>query len=71
MNRAPAATPARAVSPEALYAAEKAMLEGFRVVPLFQLPAVYGVSPKVRGGAGVSPLGEWRFENLWLEGGRP
>jgi hypothetical protein len=66
-----ASPPARAASPEALYAAEKALLEGFRVVPLFHLPDVYGVSPKVKGGPGVSPLGEWRFENLWLEGGRP
>ena len=66
-----ASPPARAVSPEALYAAERALLEGFRVVPLFHLPDVYGVSPKVKGGPGVSPLGEWRFENLWLEGGRP
>jgi hypothetical protein len=63
--------PPHAASPEALYAAEKAMLDGFRVVPLFQLPEVYGVSPKVKGGSGVSPLGEWRFDNLWLEGGRP
>jgi hypothetical protein len=63
--------PTHAASPEALYAAEKAMLDGFRVVPLFHLPDVYGVSPKVKGGPGVSPLGEWRFENLWLEGGRP
>jgi hypothetical protein len=63
--------PARAVSPEALYAAEKALLEGFRVAPLFHLPDIYGVSPKVKGGPGISPLGEWRFENLWLEGGRP
>jgi peptide/nickel transport system substrate-binding protein len=63
--------PARAASPEALYTAEKALLDGFRVVPLFHLPDVYGVSPKVKGGPGISPLGEWRFENLWLEGGRP
>ncbi len=63
--------PAHAASPEALCAAERAVLEGFRVVPLFHLPEVYGVSPKVKGGPGVSPLGEWRFENLWLEGGRP
>ena len=62
--------PTRAASPEALYAAEKALMEGFRVVPLFHLPDVYGVSPKVKGGPGISPLGEWRFENLWLEGGR-
>jgi hypothetical protein len=25
----------------------------------------------VKGPAGVTPLGEWRFENLWLESGRP
>jgi hypothetical protein len=64
-------SPARAASSEALYAAEKSLLDGFRVVPLFHLPDVYGVSPKVKGGPGVSPLGEWRFENLWLESGRP
>jgi hypothetical protein len=66
-----ATSPARAATPEALLAAEKALLEGFRVVPLFHLPDVYGVSPKVKGGPGISPLGEWRFENLWMEGGRP
>jgi len=66
-----APAPARPSSAEALYAAEKAMLDGFRVVPLFHVPEVYGVSPRVRGGPGFSPLGEWRFENLWLEGGRP
>ena len=47
------------------------LLDGFRVVPLFHLPDTYGVSPRVMGGPGVSPLGEWRFEGLWLEGGRP
>jgi hypothetical protein len=63
--------PPRADSPEALYAAERALLEGFRVIPLFHLPDVYGVNPRVKGRAGITPLGEWRFENLWLEGGRP
>ena len=62
--------PARADSPEALYQAERALLDGFRVVPLFHLPDIYGVGSRVRGG-GISPLGEWRFENVWLEGGRP
>ena len=28
-------------------------------------------APRVKGGPGIGPLGEWRFENLWLEGGRP
>ena len=51
-----------------MYRAERALLEGFRVIPLFHLPDVYGVGPRVKGGPGISPLGEWRFENLWLEG---
>jgi ABC-type transport system substrate-binding protein len=63
--------PGRTDTPEALYGAEKALLEGFRVVPLFHLPEVYGVGPRVKGAPGISPLGEWRFENLWLESGRP
>jgi hypothetical protein len=63
--------PPRAGSPEALYAAERALLEGFRVIPLFHLPEAYGVSRRVRGGPGITALGEWRFENLWVEGGRP
>jgi hypothetical protein len=63
--------PPHSDSPEQNYAAERALLEGFRVIPLIHLPDVYGVGPRVKGGPGVSPLGEWRFENLWLEGARP
>jgi peptide/nickel transport system substrate-binding protein len=63
--------PARADSAEALYGAERALLEGFRVVPLIHLPDVYGAGPRVKGSTGITPLGEWRFENLWLEGSRP
>jgi hypothetical protein len=58
-------------SPEQNYAAERALLEGFRVIPLVHLPDVYGVGPRVKGGRGITPLGERRFENLWLEGARP
>jgi len=47
------------------------LLEGFRVIPLFHLPDAYAVSPRVRGGPGITPLGEWRFQDLWLENGRP
>jgi hypothetical protein len=65
----PAPTPA--TGPEALYAAERSLLEGFRVVPLFHVPDLYAAGPRVKGGPGIGPLGEWRFENLWLEGGRP
>ncbi len=63
--------PPPADSPEALYKAERSLLEGFRLVPLFHLADVYGVAARVKGGPGISPLGEWRFENIWLESGRP
>jgi peptide/nickel transport system substrate-binding protein len=63
--------PGRADSPEALCSAERALLEGHRVIPLIHLPDVYGAGPRVHGAPGITPLGEWRFENLWLEGGRP
>jgi peptide/nickel transport system substrate-binding protein len=63
--------PARAGSPEALYSAERSLLDGFRVTPLFHLPDLYGAGARVKGGPGIGPLGEWRFENLWLEPGRP
>jgi Bacterial extracellular solute-binding proteins, family 5 Middle len=62
---------ARADSPEQAYAAERGMLEGFRVIPLIHLPDVYGVAAGVKGSPGVTPLGEWRFENLWLDGAQP
>jgi peptide/nickel transport system substrate-binding protein len=63
--------PPRAESPDALYAAERSLLDGFRVIPLFHLPDIMGAATRVRGGPGITHLGEWRFENLWLEGGRP
>jgi peptide/nickel transport system substrate-binding protein len=58
-------------TPEALLSAERSYLADFRLIPLFHLPYSYGVSPRVRGGPGITPLGEWRFENLWLESARP
>jgi len=63
--------PPHAGSAEALYAAERNLLADLRVIPLLHLPYVYGVGPRVRGGPGITPLGEWRFEKIWLEGGRP
>ena len=63
--------PPRSESPEQAYAAERALLDGFRVIPLIHLPDVYGVAPRVNGGPGIAPTGAWRFDNLWLEGARP
>ncbi len=59
--------PPRAAAPETLLAVERSYLANFKVIPLFHLPYTYGVGPRVRGGPGITPLGEWRFENLWLE----
>jgi hypothetical protein len=63
--------PPHAGSAEALYAAERNLLADLRVIPLLHLPYVYGVGPRVRGGPGITSLGEWRLEKIWLEGARP
>ena len=59
--------PPAARNPEEQYAAERALLDGFRVIPLFHLPDVYGAGPRVQGGPVITPLGEWRFDSLWVE----
>lgn len=59
--------PAVARTPEEQYQAERALLDGFRVIPLFHLPNVYGAGPRVRGGSVITPLGDWRFDSLWVE----
>jgi hypothetical protein len=59
--------PPAARTPEEQYAAERALLDGFRVIPLFHLPDVYGAAPRVHGGPVITPLGEWRFDSLWVE----
>jgi hypothetical protein len=63
--------PPRTETPEQGYAAERALLDGFRIIPLIHLADVYGVGPRVKGGPGIAPNGEWRFDNLWLERARP
>jgi hypothetical protein len=62
---------ARADTPESLLAAERALMAGYHVIPLFHLPDVYGVGPRAKGGQGITPLGAWRFSDLWVEGTRP
>jgi hypothetical protein len=63
--------PQRADMPETLYNAERALLDDHRVIPLVHLPDVYGVAPRVKGAPAVSPLGDWRFGDLWIEALRP
>ena len=61
--------PARSEQPEALYAAEQALLEGFRVIPLFHLPHTFGVGGRVHVwmAPAVTRLGEWRLGDVWVE----
>lgn len=63
--------PARPDTPGALLEAERALLAGFRVIPLFHLPDAYAAGGRVKGGPGITPLGAWRFGDLWVEGNRP
>jgi ABC-type transport system substrate-binding protein len=51
------------------YPAERALLEDFRVVPLFHLPEAYGIGPRVKVWLqpGASRMGELPLADVWLE----
>lgn len=57
---------AQAAASEAPYAAERRLLEDFRLVPLFHLPQIYELSPRIRNWD-PQPWGDWRLDNVWLE----
>jgi peptide/nickel transport system substrate-binding protein len=61
--------PAGQTRPEATYNAERALLEGFRVVPLFHLPEAYGIGGKVKmwQRPGITRLGCLNLADIWLE----
>jgi len=59
-----------AATPEALFAYERKLLEDFRLVPLFNLPEVYGLSSRVRNWD-PQPWGDWRLADVWLEARTP
>ena len=65
--------PVPAASPAALYESERKLLDGFRAIPLFHLPMLYGVAGRVRVYAppAVTRLGDWRFGDVWLSGTAP
>ena len=54
---------------EDLYQAERAMLEGDGVIPLFHLPVASAAGPRVRGWA-PDRLGAWNLADVWLEDSR-
>jgi MarR-like DNA-binding transcriptional regulator SgrR of sgrS sRNA len=54
-----------AESSETAYASEKALLDERRIIPLFHLPEIYGLGPRVRGWA-PSRWGGWNLASVWL-----
>jgi ABC-type transport system substrate-binding protein len=58
-------TPPAADSPQAAYNAEWALLRDHRIIPLFHLPQIYGLGPRVRGWA-PSRWGGWKLDSVWL-----
>jgi peptide/nickel transport system substrate-binding protein len=52
-------------TPEQIYAAERAPIDAFHVIPLVHIPESYGLSPQVRDW--MAPRwGGWRLEDVWL-----
>lgn len=53
-------------APESLFAAERALLESHRVIPLVHLPEAYALSPRVKRWQ-PERWGAWRLEDVWLD----
>ena len=52
-------------TPEQIYAAERAPIDAFRVIPLVHVSESYGLSPQVRDW--MAPRwGGWKLEDVWL-----
>ena len=54
---------------ESLYQAERSLLDGYAVIPLFHLPVASAASARVQGWA-PNRTGSWDLADLWLEDSR-
>ena len=56
-------------SPAALYAAEQSLVSTHWVIPLVDLPEIYGLSPRVQDWMppAVTASGGWRLGEVWKE----
>jgi hypothetical protein len=61
------ATLPKSASAEQVYAAERAALDGFRIVPIAWYPRVYGLSARVRDWQMPSSGEPWPFADVWLD----
>jgi peptide/nickel transport system substrate-binding protein len=57
-------------TPEQLYAAERAVVDSYRVLPLVHLPQSYGLSERVKNWM-PRRWGTWRLEDVWLDTSSP
>ena len=53
-----------------LYAAESALLQSQRVIPLLHLRTATALGANVMGWQ-EDPDGSWHLQNVWLEAGKP
>lgn len=56
--------------PEKLYCEERRLLGERQLLPLLLLPDYVGIAPSIRNWT-VSPSGEWRLADVWLDSGEP
>src|SRR6185312_1810462 len=61
---------AASANSEAAYAAERAALESFRIIPIAHVPQIYWLNPRVRDWS-IPTNGGWRLQDVWVEGERP
>jgi MarR-like DNA-binding transcriptional regulator SgrR of sgrS sRNA len=47
------------------YSVESALMQSRRIIPLLHLRRAVALRSNVRG-LNISPLGEWRIENVWM-----
>ncbi len=64
------ALPADAAAPEQLYAAERAVVESYRVVPVAHVMETYGLSSRVKNWM-PRRWGGWRLEEAWVDTASP
>jgi peptide/nickel transport system substrate-binding protein len=64
---------AGAETPAALFEQEGSLVADYRIIPLFHVPELSASNPRVKtwNTAGLGRLGEWHFEDVWLERGTP
>ena len=55
-------------STEQIYAAERGVVDSYRVVPLVWFPHVFGLSSRVMDWRAPDPGESWPFQDVWLDG---